>query len=179
MEFDGEVFELLQAAPSGRSKRPRDSDSETAESEQTQRYGPTTFEGVASWAPQLCEDMQAYNPGLLKVLREKLSSGKPTVLTTHYSGIGCAELAMLMLEKAADGLKPDKTESNVLLYSACESDPIARKMLMGRVEPFAPVHVFGDIVSRVPLNVLERLRDIEDEALNAAAQLKTPPKGPS
>ena len=63
---------------------------------------------------------------------------------------------------------PSKSSGSSSSFSA--SVPNASISMVGRI------YVFGDMTSRVPLNVLERLRDIESQALNACAQLKTSSK---
>ena len=71
-----------------------------------------------------------------------------------------------------------ETESNVFLYSACECDATTRQMLLGpghRDSCFVPEHVFGDITSRVPVDVLGRLKAAEFEHLEQAAGIAANP----
>ena len=165
MEFDGEMFEGLP--PKRGHKRPHDLDESEADMAGEIKPGPTSFRGLSEWPKQVCEDLEASSPQLLHVLRSKLCSNKDVWLTTHYSGMGCAELALLMLQSQLTDR--DGHAGKVLLYSACDINPLARQMLMERPKALAPAHVFGDITSRVPMEALAKLKEIEATALDLAA----------
>eukprot|EP00959_Pyramimonas_sp_CCMP1952_P212917 4455288-Pyramimonas_sp.AAC.1 len=79
---------------------------------------------------------------------EEFAKQKHIVTTTHYSGIGCAELGMAMLGH--------ELGINIRGHSACESDPTCREFLLKHKH--CPNHVFGDIEDRVPPEALKKLR---------------------
>ncbi|CAE7367365.1 unnamed protein product [Symbiodinium sp. CCMP2592] len=142
------------------------------------RPGPSTFDQIADWPGQLRDDLTRGMPeSFLGALTSKFD--KMIVLTTHYSGMGCAELALLMLE-AEFRRRPEghETESNVILYSACEQDATTRQMLLGpghRDSRLEPQHVFGDIISRVPVDILGHLKEVELQHLEQAAGIAANP----
>ena len=157
MEADAE--ELL-ATPAGRGSEPvQDCASAGAESS-----GPRSFEQAMAWPNQIADDMASHHAGLYANLRGRLS--EPLVVTTHFSGIGCAEVCVSMLqERFHSGSSP-----RVRFYSACESDREARALLLHRGGS-EPEHVFGDILSRIPLDTLQRLRQIQFDAISQSGSL--------
>ena len=72
--------------------------------------------------------------------------------TTSYSGIGFPEAAISILVKelAAVGL-----ELKVRFVSACEIDEVPRRALLQHKH--CPDHVFGDITSRIPCDLRDKL----------------------
>ncbi|CAE7589544.1 unnamed protein product [Symbiodinium sp. CCMP2592] len=175
MEFDGEIFEAMPPKRLKPSKKRQHESHDGSEADMPDAFesgrkpGPRSFQGLAEWPKQVYEDIETASPDLLEVLRSNLCSNKDVWLTTHYSGMGCAELALLML-KAQLPERDAGHAGKVMLYSACDNDPLARKMLMERSKALAPRHVFGDITSRVPLEALAKLREIEASALDRAAE---------
>ena len=152
---------VLPDASDSRSCRKR----KRARNAQVEKPGPRSFSEMLDWPSQMRRDI-CRAPGMLEVVQAKLS--KPLVLTTHYSGLGTAELALFMVEAGIRG-DSDGAFTNVYLYSACESDPVARKMLMTHAgEDFRPDHVFGDILSRVPMDQLAVLKEVEAGCLASA-----------
>ena len=109
--------------------------------------GPETYAEIIGWPSRLLSDMRAHQPQMVTSLQSKFQ--KKIVVTTHYSGLGTAELALLMLERQfASHVAAGEPSSGILLYSACEKDPAARSMLLNHTaEAFSPQHVFGDILS--------------------------------
>ena len=158
-----------EALPSKARKRPAAARASSVT--EGQCSGPRSFDEVMSWPDQVAADVLSFSPELHSNLLERLN--EDLVVTTHYSGIGCAETALAMLRGK---LHLDTSESRVLFYSACESDPKARNMLLnygcscsGTLPgPSGPQHVFGDITSRVPIPVLEQLKQIEFESMEKA-----------
>ena len=129
--------------------------------------GPCSFDQIMAWPEQIEEDARQHASSVYHCLRRNMN--EPLVLTSHYSGIGCAEVAVAMLRKQFHEHGPP-----VQFYSATENDPTARKMLLqqAHVAPVqGPSHIFGDICSRIPVDVLAQLKQIEFDALEAAHQL--------
>ena len=150
--------------------------SNVTQDQETLRLGPRSFDEVMAWPDQVAADVLSFSPELHSSLRDRLN--EDLVVTTHYSGIGCAETALAMLH---DRLHLDTSNSKVLFYSACKCDPKARSMLLnygcsgtlpGRS---GPQHVFGDITSRVPIPVLEQLKQIEFESMEKAKSFSSLP----
>lgn len=153
-------------ASASSSKRRKKSENKTGS------LGPISFEEVVAWPEQVEADMRRNYPGLYAVGADKFT--RPLVVTTHYSGMGCPELALLMLVAQARKGEP-RDASNVNLYSACEVNPTARAMLLNRSDDSCaagPCHVFGDITSRVPVDDLAVLKQIEFDSLDKLESMK-------
>lgn len=82
-------------------------------------------------------------------------------MTSCYSGTGAFECATKMVwDKAAEELGLPKTPK-VVFYSACDIDPVARAALAAHSAPTKPLHIFGEILDRIPRGSLADLKTIE------------------
>ncbi len=132
--------------------------------------GPRSLTEVLAWAThavaRVREEMGmelVHNLGAMEV-----------VLTTSYSGMGCAETAMSMLQVALQhgGGAP---AANITCFSACDLNETCRQLLLAHTGPLAPQHVFRNVLDRAPSAVVEslerkgeRLRDLLRLRLSAA-----------
>ena len=86
------------------------------------------------------------------------------VVTSSYSGTGGFEVAAVqVLEECARllGMPPP----SIICYSATEVNPAARKALMSHGPRSRPMHIFTDILDRLPGGVLEHLKGVEARRL--------------
>ena len=119
--------------------------------------GPTTLEQVLAW-PQfvVCRllDHAASNGrgSSFKLALQEVTSN--IVLTTSYSGMGCAEMVLPLLAKS---LQSFGITAQMAPYSATDYDPTCRRMLLSHKKGSRPEHVFGDILERIPRDVRARL----------------------
>ena len=111
---------------------------------------------MASAAMPTCFD---FSPLLAKKLEAHLKNG--LVLTTSYSGAGCAETVIPMI---ADPVPEAKT----VAYAASEIKEEAREMLLNHHTLSAPRHVFGDVLELLPEDVRAELQGVQDRALELA-----------
>ncbi|CAE7524520.1 unnamed protein product [Symbiodinium sp. CCMP2456] len=170
-----------ESGPADASRASSSSDGESDSGPEMQRHsakrksvasaGPDTYAEIIGWPSRVLSDMRVHQPQMVTSLQSKFQ--KRIVVTTHYSGLGTAELALRMLERQfASHVAEGEPSSGIVLYSACEKDPTARSMLLNHTaEAFNPQHVFGDILSRVPAEQLCVLKDIESDFLHRSEQL--------
>ena len=86
-------------------------------------------------------------------IRSLLSSG--VMLSTHYSGVGMAEdAAAFALTLASRGVGLEPKRDAIVGYSSCDLSKACRSVLM---RAGATKHVFGDLLSRVSVPVLQKL----------------------
>jgi len=76
------------------------------------------------------------------------------MLTTSYSGMGCAEMAASMISEALAG---QGIETRFVPWSATDVDRTCREMLMEHEPGSRPEHVFGNILERIPADLLKSL----------------------
>lgn len=119
--------------------------------------GPTSYEAMHLWADYLLEAISNSDPGKgLDLLRRNL--GRKVILTTHYSGMGTAEIAAGMLEDAAMGgsrklMGGSSQTSAICTYAASDIATFPQKVLVSHRGPWAPRHVFGDTCFPVPVGI--------------------------
>ena len=105
----------------------------------------------------------SYAPGALQRLTGALGGG--VVVTTSYSGLGSAEVAVGMLARefrSAQGAAPG------LCYSACDCANGPRKVLLAHAEAAehtGPHHVFSNVMDRVPSGPRQELEKLVNTEL--------------
>jgi hypothetical protein len=112
------------------------------------RRSPETLTEILDFRAVVMDDLRHVDCGdgrsYLDNMHQMLKNG--VVLTSTYSGLGSAELAASLLSAACDhgGGKGFK------FHSACDFAKGPRCALMSHVEASAPLHVFGDVLDRLP-----------------------------
>ena len=74
------------------------------------------------------------------------------MVTTHFSGVGTAEIACAMV---ADSLKV-----RARIFSSADIDKTCQKVLLQHDGLTAPQHVFTDVVQSIPKETDQQLRDL-------------------
>eukprot|EP00959_Pyramimonas_sp_CCMP1952_P315620 6605993-Pyramimonas_sp.AAC.1 len=110
-------------------------DGEVAQPVRYGRPGPSDFAGIIEWPERVIQDVPRLGARCKEVLQRK-----KVLMTTHYSGVGCAELALAQLEGVG--------EFDSTTYSASEIDVKTRSLLLA--SKFSPDHVFGDVLEMLP-----------------------------
>ncbi len=98
----------------------------------------------------------------------KKTSG--VVLTTDYSGIGSPEIACAFIVEALrhhGHLSTTQAASFVLCWRACELVGSCRSVLADHHDAFAPKHIMGDLLERLPACVKTSLSSLYKKHLNA------------
>jgi len=85
------------------------------------------------------------------------------VVTTSYSGMGCAEAAISMVRHH---LLEIGIVAKVTMFSATDINAICRAVLLRHKAESASEHVFGDVLDRIPSDLRQKLE-------NAAARLRS------
>ena len=84
----------------------------------------------------------------MSTLRKNLRKG--VVVSTSYSGNGTAEFAAAEICRAFNAVADASGPTvQARMYSACDWDVAARKVLLAHGNRTAPAHVFNNIVDRV------------------------------
>lgn len=119
---------------------------------------PTTLEEVLQWPKYVLDRME--HAGLGVRLREVCSSG--IYLSTHYSGMGGAELALRML---MDELRARGCRAWMHAQHAGDISRFCRAVLLRHPGVgCGPRHVFGDLTEALPRSTVAALRAIQCEA---------------
>lgn len=96
-------------------------------------------------------------------------------LTTAYSGIGGAELAVSAIQSVAElkGVMKDGS-IGIRILSACDLKHSARRMLLSHKPPDGPEHVFGALDARLPTSVVNILNSLQaDESSTTEQKLES------
>ena len=93
--------------------------------------GPSSLEDILRWPEQFLTAITAYGTAngtsLVGHLVGNLQQG--IVLTTSYSGKGCAETAAVMISKVSQSL-PDTDLKGIVSYIFSDIDPVAHTCLL-------------------------------------------------
>ncbi|MCP4240020.1 MAG: hypothetical protein GY772_05620, partial [bacterium] len=127
---------------------------------------PATFgaQGPATAGAVLCRldsMVQAaahtlHEEGLLGDCRRDLRGGgwDHVVVTTSYSGIGCAEAALAWIR---DAFQDAGVSLALHFHSATDISAVCRKVLASHVRGSRPEHIFGNVQASVPASTIARL----------------------
>ena len=125
--------------------------------------GPSDLAGVLSLNQTLLDDLLHVLPSFGQDSSASLRqlAKADIVLTSCYSGTGCFEATfqdiMQHLGKSVLGARP------ATCYAATELNPHARACLMAHRN--GPLHVFGDVLGRLPSRVRKDAREVEAQFL--------------
>ena len=134
--------------------------------------GPQDLDGLHSWPVEFKQRLEGLGPDFIEELLAKAHNGVNFI--SDYSGAGCVEQAAAMIhdslnmqhvpggahQRVPHGHLPtrhtqDSSELQLRCLRACDVDLKCQFVLRGHVGPLAPLHVFDNILSRVPAGVLE------------------------
>ena len=116
------------------------------------RCGPSSYEEMRNWPQEGLDKIEeewggraAISEQLTKFLRVGRIS-----LTTHFSGMGTAELALEVMQRLFRSfLGEGEGVDNIETWSSCDQNVNYQKVLTSHAGICAPKHIFGDIVSQV------------------------------
>ena len=116
------------------------------------RCGPSSYEEMRNWPQEGLDKIEeewggraAISEQLTKFLRVGRIS-----LTTHFSGMGTAELALEVMQRLFRSfLGEGAGVDNIETWSSCDQNVNYQKVLTSHAGICAPKHIFGDIVSQV------------------------------
>ena len=95
------------------------------------------------------------------------------VVTSSYSGTGSYESVVHRIMNLAWETTGGKhhcaklAQKKITFYSANDIDPVARDVIASHPACTRPMHLFGDILDRVPRSAMKELRGIERRCLLA------------
>ena len=123
--------------------------------------GPTNYEEMHGWLQHIVKRIGQADPsgGCLELLKKNLQ--RKVFLTTHYSGMGTAEMAAGFVESGVLGHDPEMTAGSgslISVHAANEYAPHAQEVLVAHSGAWAPRHVFGDLCFPVPIDLQEKWR---------------------
>jgi hypothetical protein len=134
-----------------------------------------------AWADRNMDRMQAQDAMLKSNMVSTLmtaglshdsSDDDPLVVfTTNWSGAGAGEAAAVHVQEKV--LNRYGSSFKVVAYSSCDNDPIYQKVLKAHVGASKPLHLFQNILDRMPAGVFEQCLKLLVEALDDFKQLKT------
>ncbi len=117
--------------------------------------GPTTFESLFDWPAdfrfRICNLL-----GEDSVITQ-LKAVPKIALTTHFSGVGTAEIAAKLMSDHLyeSNIWPAK---HIVFYSACDYEHICQKVLKSHPDDCKALHLFSDVCEPVPQDVIDSLR---------------------
>ncbi len=126
-------------------------------SEQHQRRGPLSLEEVFDWAQVAVSEVlrRADQDGVADAFRSELAAlTQHVVVSTSYSGMGCAEMALPMLQSA---LGKHGIASEFHVHSACDSTALCQSLLVQHEDQG---HVFADILDLIPTTLRTQLLEL-------------------
>ena len=132
-------------------------------------FGPNTLEGVMQVPADLLLRLKAFAEqenrwaDVEAELRANMHRG--IVVTTSFSGSGAYEAMMVQVLDEAARMLGTGTPC-VKFYSATEVDPTARSALLQHDIRSRPMHVFGDLLERLPKLARDQLQKTQAEMLS-------------
>jgi hypothetical protein len=136
--------------------------------------GPATLNGALLLPVEYGRLLtQGKHTGFRRVLRRRR-----LVVCSSFSGTGSFECTIDRLFNAGDdGSSSSSSEvgpcQGVTYYSATEISPKARAALLSHSHTTQPLHIFGDILERLPKNALADLKELETYYLGLWRHLKS------
>ena len=132
------------------------------------RESPTDLTGVLELPKTFLREALQRGSASCDTIGELCNHG--LVVTSSYSGTGTYEAvvhSIMALAALSLGF-----ESPVVFYAASDISPVARSAIAAHPETSRPIHIFGDILDRIPSGVLVDLREIEARYLAMWADTK-------
>ena len=128
--------------------------------------GPNTLTGLFDWPRQFLERLVDDPVGSHFVNQLKRNHGCGIQVNTDYSGFGGPEIA---LQAIAGAVQEQHTGVNwpvprLLFWRASDILPRRRRMLLAASADARPLHVFGDLMSRIRRSTRYRLRSAMESA---------------
>ncbi len=117
--------------------------------------GPTTVEEAMLWPRWLWQVVQRLGPQRATALTTHLSNAH---MTSHFSGIGCAEMAFDLLKQEGELLgtvRRNANSSRQHCHHACDINQLCRSTLADVAS-----HVFGDVLDRLPPRLRECIAEL-------------------
>lgn len=131
--------------------------------------GPRTFVDIVRW----CETAMGRAQLLLTTFEKSWSevrarwadhTDEPRLaLTTHFSGLGTAEVAMSQVIQCLETITGEKVP--LLAWAATDEDKVCSSILCNHVGSHAPRCVFEDILDRIPAARLRQLQALQGRYL--------------
>lgn len=161
--------------------------------------GPRTLHEAADWPSQVYRGLDKFDMEHGTACGERLRcklSNTSVVITSCFSGCGGAETAMACLSLGTSGLDAAEedsseddqvedmlsdgedgdddvaeasTNSTIVMYAATDIERLPQKVLQNHPVSSAPLHVFGDVLDRLPHKVRDRCLQIQDGLLQQFA----------
>lgn len=128
--------------------------SQGSSSEHPLPHGPVDYPDIFAWPARVLERAKdVYGKALT---RRNLATAKKVLLTSTFSGLGTAEVAMAMLaqEYQSGG------ESCFAIHSHCERDPECLALLEAMPHPLSSAHLFSDVRDLLQRSEKETLQNI-------------------
>ena len=127
--------------------------------------GPRTFLDLYSWPKNFLHRLETGFPDSSKQAFSNLRGKTRVSLTTSFSGMGTAEIAFQMISTVLVGLGL-WTQGKCSVYAACDFDSKSQKVLVHHSGDSGAQHVFSDVCSTVPTDVVSQLRDFQEPLRN-------------
>ena len=140
-------------APTAETPFLLDVDGEAAESDVNR---VASYDDIQLWAHKVMQRICSSDPDLARLLRHNLE--RKVCITTHYSGIGTAEMAAAIVELAAQSHFSLDAANCFRVHAASDIDPTAQHVLLSGVSTISPSHVFGDVCFPAPVACQQRWR---------------------
>lgn len=122
--------------------------------------GPACYEDTHAWPQHMVDRIGKADPSgrAMALLRKNFK--RNIFLTTHYSGMGTAEMAIGLLETGVFGYETEadmgSTSRLVHVHAASEVSLRGQDVLCGHRGPWAPRHVFGDVCFPAPVAMQQK-----------------------
>lgn len=114
---------------------------------------PKNIQDCLEWSTRNLRRMAAmsatFNTDFIGNLQANSRDG--LVVTTCYSGAGTAEMAANIALNFGVPWCPE--DNNLVLYSSCDADATSQKVLMAHDLAHRPLHLFTDVLDRLPDDV--------------------------
>lgn len=123
--------------------------------------GPKNLDEIYDWPWQgvlaVADRAEATGLDIFGCLKKAAGT---VIITSCYSGMGCAEAALQLVAAALQDVGGATLDFKA--YSACDIDPVCRHMLLNHVAHSQADHVFGDILERLDPGVRKNLEQKGD-----------------
>ncbi len=125
---------------------------------QRHKEGPADYEALFCWPTVALEQVRA----CMGATENAPQAPHTIVLTTSYSGIGCAEAAAAMLAHAVSmsGI-PDTRWGKLEVYRSIENTLVCQALLHSHKEASRPTHVFSDLLTLLHDTTLSSLQGLQ------------------
>ena len=138
-------------------------------SEQPLPPGPSEYAGLFRWPEEFWRRLHGLLPA--EILESNVRNHGQIYMTSHFSGVGTAEMALAMIQSffRRSGIWPGESSQSsdsdapaptpVVFHSSCDSDKICQDVLKAHHSVSRCQHLFGDVCSAAPGHVVKLLED--------------------